>query len=158
MKNRYFRTSIKHAADGIAYAVRAERNFRIDTACAMYVVWFASAYGLSRTEWAVILIAVGMVLFAELINTALERAVDAFSEDYSEAAKNAKDSAAGAVLICALGAAAAGIAVLFDAVRLRAAFDTIFASVPRLVIFAAITVFAVPFVFMSGKKKDDRKG
>ena len=81
-----------------------------------------------------------------------------FSEDYSEAAKNAKDSAAGAVLICAFGAAAAGIAVFFDAVRLRAAFDTIFASVPRLVIFAAITVFAVPFVFMSGKKKDDRKG
>lgn len=158
MKNRDFRTSIKHAADGIAYAVRAERNFRIDTVCAMYVVWFASACGLSGTEWAVIIMAAGTVLFAELINTALERAVDAFSEERSEAAKNAKDAAAGAVLICALGAAAAGAAVFFEQARLATAFDTIFASVPRMVVFAAITAFAVPFVFMSGKKKHDRKG
>ena len=153
MKNRHFRTSFKHAADGIVYALRCERNFRTDIVCAAYVIWFASACGLSGTEWAVLFAVIGAVLFAELINTAIERAVDAFSEERSEAAKNSKDTAAGAVLAMALGAAAAGAAVFVRGGHIAGAVSAIIHSPARIAVFAVLTAAGAWFVFLFGKNK-----
>lgn len=158
MKNKYFRTSVSHAMEGLLYTAYNERNFRIDIVCAMYVIWFASACRLSEIEWLFVISAVGLVLIAETFNTALERAVDSFSEAYNEAAKNSKDASAGAVVICALLAAAVGIAVFADSIRIFMAVETITSSAVRLFVFAAITIFAVWFIFLFGKKREDRKG
>ena len=159
MKNKNFLISMKHAADGLIYTVRSERNFRIDTAAALYVIWFGSACGLSRAEWALLAAVIGAVLFAETMNTAVERAVDTAAEGYSDSAKHAKDAAAGASLVSALAAVAAGLALFADVPRLAYAMETICGSAVRTAVFVLLTVFDVWFVFLFGKtKKDDRKG
>jgi diacylglycerol kinase len=61
--------------------------------------------------WAVVALAVGLVLVAELLNTALEAVVDVVSPEQHRLAKLAKDCAAAAVLVAALAAAAAGLLV-----------------------------------------------
>ena len=68
---------------------------------------------LTAYEMAVLLLAIGMVLVAEMMNTAIEKAVDLVCPQYHPLAKIAKDAAAGAVLAAALIAAAVGYYLLF---------------------------------------------
>jgi len=71
---------------------------------------------LPAAAWAVLVLAIGMVLFAELLNTAVEAVVDLVSPEDHPLAKQAKDVAAAAVLIAALTALAAGASVAVWAV------------------------------------------
>lgn len=68
--------------------------------------------GLSALEWAYLLVAISIVLIAETANTALEWLVDLASPEYHDLARRAKDAAAGAVLMSAVGSAVGGL-VLF---------------------------------------------
>lgn len=152
MKNKSFFASVKHAYDGVKYTARVERNFRFDIAAALYVLWFSAAYGLSRTEWAVILITIGIMLVVETVNTAVEQAVDAAVRGYEIHAKHAKDAAAGASLIFAVASVAVAIAIFFDLDRLRNAFVNIVSSYVLIISFILITLFVVK-MFLKLKKK-----
>lgn len=102
--------SFVFAGNGIAHALKTQPNARIHalaTAVVALAGWWAS---LSGWEWTVVLLSVGMVWVAELLNTALERVVDLASPGQHELARFAKDSAAGGVLIAAV------IAVLVGAI------------------------------------------
>ncbi|MFR2197435.1 MAG: diacylglycerol kinase family protein [Clostridia bacterium] len=66
---------------------------------------------INTTEWSVVLILCGLVISLELINTAIENAVDLVTKEYNEKAKNAKDIAAGAVLFSAIIAAIIGFII-----------------------------------------------
>ena len=66
---------------------------------------------INTTEWSVVLILCGLVISLELINTAIENAVDLVTKEYNETAKNAKDIAAGAVLFSAIIAAIIGFII-----------------------------------------------
>ena len=66
---------------------------------------------INTTEWSIVLILCGLVISLELINTAIENAVDLVTEEYNEKAKNAKDIAAGAVLFSAIIAAIIGFII-----------------------------------------------
>ncbi len=66
---------------------------------------------INTTEWSIVLILFGLVISLELINTAIENAVDLVTEEYNEKAKNAKDIAAGAVLFSAIIAAIIGFII-----------------------------------------------
>lgn len=95
--------SFKYAWQGVAYAFRTQRNFRIHVAVGSFAVSLAIALSLAPVELAVIILTCGIVLTMELINTALESVVDLTVEQtYHELAKIAKDCAAAAVLISAL--------------------------------------------------------
>ena len=72
----------------------------------------AALLGLSRAEWAILLLTIGAVLALEGVNSAIEAVVDLVTEEYHPLAKSAKDVAAGAVWLMALMAAAIG-ALLF---------------------------------------------
>jgi diacylglycerol kinase (ATP) len=100
--------SFKFAANGIKYCVKNERNMRIHLTAAAYVLVFAQFYHFSQTQFTVLLLTIGMVLFAEAVNTAVEVLVNLETQSYDSLARIAKDVAAGAVLICALFAAAVG--------------------------------------------------
>ena len=65
-------------------------------------------FGITPTEWCIVIICFGLVLAAEGFNTAIERLVDLVSPDYHPIAGDVKDVAAGAVLICAIAAAIIG--------------------------------------------------
>lgn len=95
--------SFKYAWQGVSYAFRTQRNFRIHVMVGSLAVSLAIALSLSPVELAVIMLTCGIVLTTELVNTALESVVDLTVEQtYHELAKIAKDCAAAAVLISAL--------------------------------------------------------
>ena len=97
--------SVKYAWQGVNYATRTQRNFRIHLFIGSVAVSLGLGLGLSPLELAIITLTVGMVLALELINTALESVVDlTVQQTYHELAKIAKDCAAAAVLISALTA------------------------------------------------------
>jgi undecaprenol kinase len=69
---------------------------------AVLVILFAFYYHLSASEWIFILFAIGGMFSLELVNTAIERIVDLVTEEYHPLAKQAKDIAAGAVIVYAI--------------------------------------------------------
>ncbi len=104
MKTNKFLRGFAHAARGIAYCVRNERNFRFHLVAAAYVCVFSPAFLRTRAEGAVLALTIGLVLCTEAVNTALERVVDRISTEQHPLAGIAKDVAAGAVLLAALAA------------------------------------------------------
>lgn len=100
--------SFKYAFAGIGHFVKSEPNVIIHLIAAIVVVILGYYYGLSTTEWCMIIFAIAMVLSAEAFNTALEYLTDLVSPDYHELAGKTKDVAAAAVLITAIGAAIVG--------------------------------------------------
>ncbi|MEK6795290.1 MAG: diacylglycerol kinase family protein [Spirochaetota bacterium] len=107
-----FAKSATHALRGILTAVVNERNVRIHCGIAVLAVILGFVLGISLIEWALIIFAIGLVLSAELINTAVEHLADRVSRKHDLMIAKAKDTAAGGVLIAALAAAAVGVLVL----------------------------------------------
>lgn len=97
-----FKESASHAMDGISYTISHERNFRIEITAACLVTIASYLLKVSIIEWGLLLLTISLVLTLEMINTAIERTVDLVTKDYHELAKNAKDVAAGAVLIASM--------------------------------------------------------
>lgn len=101
--------SFQYAGQGIVYALRTQRNFRIHGLVTVAVISLGTALQLPRVHIAVLGLTCGAVMTLELVNTALEAVVDlTVQQTYHELAKVAKDCAAGAVLIAALTAVLVG--------------------------------------------------
>jgi diacylglycerol kinase (ATP) len=105
-------TSFKYAFSGMWHVLRTQRNARIHLLVALGVIVLGLWLGLSRTEWAIIALTIGLVLVAESFNTVAESAVDLMTGEYHPLAKIAKDVAAGAVLLMAITAVVVGLLIL----------------------------------------------
>lgn len=103
--------SFAYAWKGVCSFLSKEHNAWIHCTAIIGVTIAGFLFGITRTEWLVILLCFAMVLAAEAFNTAIERLVDLASPDYHPLAGEAKDIAAGAVLICAAGAAIIGLVI-----------------------------------------------
>jgi diacylglycerol kinase len=104
--------SVSFAWEGILYAVRTQRNFRIHLLLATLALACAAGLQIAVLEWAMLWACIGLVLFAELSNSALELFVDILTQGhYDPRAKAIKDMAAGAVFVTALSALACGICI-----------------------------------------------
>jgi diacylglycerol kinase len=112
MKTTSFWHSIRCALSGMRYVWRSGRNAKIEVVIAVAVVIVGLCLPLSRTDWAILVLTIGVVLAAEAANTSIEAAVDLASPEYHDLAKLAKDVAAGAVLILAIAAIVIGLFVL----------------------------------------------
>ena len=99
-KNRELIASLEFALTGIFTAFKEERNMRKHALSAILAIVAGFLFGISVTEWLFLLLSVSLVIAFEIMNSALENVVD-FASDYhfSMLAKNAKDMAAGAVLV-----------------------------------------------------------
>jgi undecaprenol kinase len=98
-----FLASVNYALEGLWFALKMERNLRIDAylVCGAFIL--AAQLGLGLEAWAVLLQMMGFVLFAELANTVVEWLVDLLTNGaYDIRAKRIKDIAAAACLIVAL--------------------------------------------------------
>ena len=104
--------SFRYAIAGIRHMIRAENNAKIHLLATILVIIFASWLGVSRTEWAILILAMTIVWIGELFNTAIEAIVDMVSPEFHPLAKIAKDTAAGATLIAAIGAATVGFIIM----------------------------------------------
>jgi diacylglycerol kinase len=103
------------AGSGIVQTVKAERNIKIELACAACAVVVSAALALEPVEWALIVVLIVLVLGLELANSAVESLVDLASPDAHPLARHAKDAMAGAVLVVAAGAAASGLLIFIHA-------------------------------------------
>jgi diacylglycerol kinase (ATP) len=103
--------SFNFAFDGIIHVLRTQRNMRIHFLIAVLVLVAALASGVEKLELIVLLLAIAFVLIAEMVNTAVEAAVDVATTSFDPMAKLAKDIAAGAVLIATAVAVAVGYLV-----------------------------------------------
>ncbi len=114
MKIKKLVDSFNYAIEGIIYAVRTQRNMRIHMAVALCVLTACFFYDLNKIELLIIAITITMVIVAELINTAVESAIDATTNFYHPLAKIAKNTAAGAVLVTAINAVIVGYVIFWD--------------------------------------------
>jgi diacylglycerol kinase (ATP) len=103
--------SFNFAIEGVIHVLRTQRNMRLHFAAAVAVIVVAVAVGVSKIELSVLMISIAFVLVAEMINTAVEGAIDAATTSFDPMAKLAKDIAAGAVLIASVNAVAVGYLV-----------------------------------------------
>lgn len=107
-----FRKSVWIAVRGVCEATIAERNLRIQLIVAILVISLGAALGLTSVEWACIILTIGAVLAAEIMNTAIEAMVNLLEPKIREEARQAKDFAAGSVLVISLTAAFVGLIIL----------------------------------------------
>ena len=161
MKNDNFIEACNNAVNGIIYAATTQRNIRIQLVLAVIVMILCLFYGLNTTEFLCLLFAVFMVIFAELINTAIETVVDLFVDVYHPKAKIAKDVAAGAVVLAACNALVVGYFIFFKAENLKAISDSIFNNMvksPLHLAFVAIMLVIIAVIAMkaSCSKKKER--
>jgi undecaprenol kinase len=112
--------TFRFAFEGFAYAFRTQRSMKVHVTVAVLAVIAAALLRLEPVEWAIILILIGLVFAAELLNTAVEAVVDLASPDQHRLAKAAKDVAAAFVLVFAITAIVVGL-ILFISAFLRLA-------------------------------------
>jgi diacylglycerol kinase (ATP) len=99
-----FIASVNCAIEGILWAAKTQKHMLFHLVTAVLVLVLAMVLRLSLHEFALVALAITMVLFAELVNTAIEVVVDLVSPDFHPLAQRAKDVAAGAVLLASVGA------------------------------------------------------
>lgn len=105
--------SFGYAFKGIASLLKKEHNAWIHCMAIIVVTYCGFHFGITATEWCLVILCFGLVLAAEGFNTAIERLVNLVSPDFHPIAGDVKDVAAGSVLICAFAAAIIGIIIFF---------------------------------------------
>ena len=111
MRRDWF-SSFNDAATGLVRSTQRQRNLRYHLLLAIMAVILSLFLNISRVELAVITVVIGIVITAELFNSAVEELVDLVAENYHPTAKAAKDIAAGAVLVSAGVALTCGYLIL----------------------------------------------
>lgn len=111
LKDKRKKVGFKHAVDGILLIAKMERNFRIHLIAAVLTVVLSLLLEISTFEWLAVVLVIGMVLTAEMANSAFEKMIDYLKPELHPAAKGIKDIAAGSVLISAVTAVIVGIII-----------------------------------------------
>lgn len=114
MRAKNIGASFNYAIEGIIYAVKTQRNMKIHFLIGILVLILAIVLNVPRIELLILLLTIGLVLCAEMLNTAVEEVVNLFVTEYHPIARNAKNVAAGAVLVSSVIAAGIGYFVLFE--------------------------------------------
>jgi undecaprenol kinase len=104
-------SSFSFAILGIRTAIKQERNIRIHLSISLIVIIFGLIFSITAIEWVLLLITIGGMISLEILNTAIERAVDLVTLDFHPLAKQAKDLAAGAVFSFAIISVIIGIII-----------------------------------------------
>ena len=142
--------------------LRTQRNMRIHFAVAAGVLIAALAFDVSRLELIALLLAISFVLIAEMLNSAVEAAVDVASTSFDPLAKLAKDVAAGAVLVAAVNAVAIGYLVFSGEVATRSSefLDKLSEAPAELTLIALVltTIVVIALKAASGRGTPLRGG
>ena len=137
--------SFNFAIEGIIDVLRTQRNMRIHFGIAIGLLVAALAFDVSRLELIALLLAIAFVLIAEMVNTAIEAAVDVASTSFDPMAKLAKDIGAGAVLIAAVNAIAVGYLVFSGQIanRTERALDRIRDAPAKVTLISLVVVIII---------------
>lgn len=103
--------SFRDATNGIFHSISMERNLKIQVVSMICVIVLGLIVGLCQFEWIVCITLFGLVISAEMFNTALEETLDYINEDYCDEIRFIKDASAGAVLVIAIASAVIGLII-----------------------------------------------
>ena len=103
--------SFKYAFDGFKLLLKEEHNALIHLVATILVVILAFVFKISAIEWMFVVISIGMVFSAELLNTALEHLCNYISPMNNAVIKKVKDLAAAAVFVLAIAAFTLGLII-----------------------------------------------
>lgn len=154
-----FVKGFQFAFEGILTALKTECNMRVHFVCMFYMYLFLLAFDffqITRTQFAIIFIANGLVIGGELINTAVEAAVDLHGEEHTPLGKIAKDTAAGAVLVFAIAAVACGISIMYQPEAFKLLFNFFATHIFALILFIVSLISAVLFILFGFGKKEKK--
>jgi diacylglycerol kinase len=104
--------AFKYAFSGLWYVIKTQKNAWVHAIATILVICISYWLSLESRDWAIIVITIGMVWTAEIINTALEAIVDLASPQQHPLAKVGKDVGAASVLIAAIASAIIGLLIL----------------------------------------------
>lgn len=141
--------SFVYAGKGIFWCIINERNMRAHFTLCVYMYTYLLCYDffiLTKTEWAIILLLNALVFSLEMVNTAVEKAVDMVTEEKHPLAKISKDAAAGAVLVSAVFAVVIGVMILGQPQAFRDMFTYYKEHIYMLVILALSLVPSFGFI------------
>lgn len=142
MKPENWFENLNCAIEGILHAARTQRHMKAHFIVAAAVLVLSLFLDISRLEFVLLAVSITLVLFAEMVNTALEVTIDLIHEQYHPLARVVKDTAAGGVLIASFGAVVMGYMILsrpvFDYVALT--LDAIRRAPEQITIIAIIVV------------------
>ena len=154
--------SFNYAFEGIIHVLRTQRNMRIHFVVAALVLVAALFSGVDKLELIALLLAIAFVLIAEMLNTAVEAAIDVATTSFDPMAKLAKDIAAGAVLIATGVAVAVGYLVFSGQVARRSSdlLDRITNAPAELTLIALVltTLIVIGTKAVSGRGTPLRGG
>lgn len=106
-----FIRSFGYAIEGFRTAVATERNIKVQLLVGVLAVVAGVVLRIDALSWVLVLLCIGLVLFAELVNTSIEAIVDLATQDLHPLAKRAKDIAAASVFTLSITAAVVGVIV-----------------------------------------------
>lgn len=161
MKNKSFLKSLNHALDGIFNSCREERNLRFHIVIANLICVFAYLYGIDSSKWAILFLAIALVISAELFNTAVEKAVDTATKEHNPNAKLSKDAAAGAVLFSAVMSVIIGVCIFDDTAQITYTLKRIFTEakilIPCLILGISDGLFLLKFKIKQKENDNEEK-
>lgn len=149
MKPSRWLESVNCAIEGVLWTARTQKHMRWHFLCAAAVLFAALFFKVPAVDFLLLTLAITLVLFAEIINTAVEVVVDLVSPDYHPLAKQAKDVAAGAVLLATCGAAVVGYVVFSS--RIFAAVpgkERVIADLPGDVAVVSILIVTIAVILL----------
>lgn len=156
MKNRNIIESFNNAANGIIYAIVNEINMKIHITIAVLIVVASIYFDLDRIELMILLLTVAFVFVCELINTAVEIAVDMVIDIYHPKVKVVKDIAAGAVLVAAFTSVMVAYLLFFD--RMKPYSETLIFKISRSPAHITFIIIALTMIFVLIAKAYTQKG
>ena len=106
--NRNFFDAFANALNGIKYCIKTQRNIRIQILATIIVMIAGAILQFTAIEFVLLVFACGLVLVAEMLNTAIETSVNLVTKEYNLLAKLAKDVGAGSVLAASINAVIVG--------------------------------------------------
>lgn len=107
------KNSFSYAFEGFKFAYLNDQNLRIHLFVALLVILFAFILRIPRIEFLILLLVILMVLWAEMINTVVEKTVDLITTEHHKSAKIAKDVSSAMVLLTAIGAVVIGFFIFY---------------------------------------------
>ncbi|SHJ45475.1 diacylglycerol kinase (ATP) [Hathewaya proteolytica DSM 3090] len=140
--------SLNYAIMGIVQCIKRERNMQIHIIIAVLVIIFSLMTNVSKLEFILVIFAISMVFITEMINTAMEKTLDAIINYTHPLVKVAKDISAGAVLIAAINAMIVGYIVFWQKVKpfTRTIIETIKNSNPHIVFMSLVIVVVLTII------------
>ena len=148
MKNKSLVESLNYAVLGIIQSLKRERNMQIHLIIGFLVLMFSLFSHITKMEFLFVIFAITFVIVTEMINTAIEKTLDAIINYTYPLVKVAKDISAGAVLIAAINAMIVGYMVFWDKVRptTEAIINVIKNSSPHMVLLILVIVILITLV------------